>query len=186
MLRLSQLIFKLIGWKVVGHLPDAKKYILIVAPHTSNWDFVIGLCARFVVGVKINFIAKHQLFVFPLNIFFKAVGGAPVDRSKKGNKVEQIVELFNRSEAFRLAIAPEGTRSPVRRWKEGFYHIADQAKIPIVMIGLDYPSKEVRISEPFTPGGDIQKDFSKILAYFRAIRGRYPKEIPDYHSKDEP
>ncbi|KTD74692.1 1-acyl-sn-glycerol-3-phosphate acyltransferase [Legionella waltersii] len=184
MRRLSQLIFKLMGWKIVGQLPEAKKYIIIVAPHTSNWDFVICLCARFVVGVKINFIAKKQLFFFPFGLFLRAVGGTPVDRSKKGNKVEQAVEIFNRSDVFRLGLAPEGTRSPVKRWKEGFYHIACQAKIPIVMVGPDYASKEIRINEPFWPTGDIQIDFPTILDFFRTIKGCYPKDIPDYQPKE--
>lgn len=184
MKKLCRFILKIIGWKIVGDLPADKKYIVIVAPHTSNWDLVIGLCARFAVGVKINFLAKHQLFFFPLGILLRALGGTPVDRSKKGNKVERIVALFQQRDVLRLGLAPEGTRSTVRRWKEGFYHIACQAKIPIVMIGMDYPSREIRISGLFWPTGDINKDFSEFLVFFRAIKGRYPKELPDYHGKD--
>jgi 1-acyl-sn-glycerol-3-phosphate acyltransferase len=137
------------GWTIIGELPKDKKYLVIVAPHTSNWDFFICLCARFIVGVRVNFLAKSQLFFFPFGLFLKAVGGAPVDRSKKGNHVEKVVELFRTSDELRLGLAPEGTRSPVTRWKEGFYHIACQAHIPIVMIGPDYASREIRIHEPF-------------------------------------
>jgi len=184
MQKICNFILKLFGWKIVGDLPDYKKYIVVVAPHTSNWDLMVGLCARFVVNTKINFLAKNQLFFFPLGYLLKALGGAPVDRSKKNNKVEQVVELFNTSDELKLAIAPEGTRSPVTRWKEGFYHIAQQAGVCIVMVGLDYASKEVRVHEPLWPSGDINKDFPQILEYFRSIKGCYPKEIPEYHPKD--
>lgn len=180
---LCKFIFYLIGWKVIGTLPKDKKYILIVAPHTSNRDFLICLCARLIVAVKVNFLAKSQLFVFPLSYFFKALGGTPVDRSKKGNQVEKAVELYKTRDEFRLALAPEGTRGPVTRWKEGFYHIACQAKIPIVMIAPDYATREVRICEPFWPTGDIAKDFPQILDFYRTIKGYRPKEIPEYHSR---
>jgi 1-acyl-sn-glycerol-3-phosphate acyltransferase len=181
---LCRFIYKLIGWKTVGKLPDIKKYIVIVAPHTSDWDLIICLCARFVEGVKVNFLAKNQLFFFPLGNLLRALGGIPVDRSIKGNKVEQVVQLYQQSETLRLGLAPEGTRSPVARWKEGFYHIACQANIPIVMIGPDYATREIRITEPFWPTGDIKKDFPEILAFFKTIKGRYPKKIPDYQQKD--
>lgn len=182
---LCRFILRLIGWKIIGELPKDKKYMVIVAPHTSNWDLIIGLLGRFSVEVKMNFLAKHQLFFFPLGNLLKVLGGTPVDRSKKSNRVEQVVELYRQSDQLILAITPEGTRSPVTRWKEGFYHIASQAGIPIVMIGFDYSTKEIRIREPFWPSGDINKDFPLFSAYFKTIKGRYPKEIPDYHSKDK-
>ncbi|CAM2959400.1 acyltransferase [Legionella steigerwaltii] len=183
MKKLGRFILKLFGWKVVGALPQDKKYLVVVAPHTSNWDFLVGLFARFSVGVKINFLAKNQLFFFPLGLLLRALGGAPVDRSKKSKTVEQVVDIFRSRDEFKLAITPEGTRGPVTRWKEGFYHIACQAGLPIVMVGPDYASKELRIHEKFQPSGDIDSDFPKILDFFRTIRGCYPKEIPDYHSK---
>ena len=184
MQKFTQFILKIMGWKIVGALPNIKQYVLIVAPHTSNWDLIIGLCARFAVGVKINFLAKHQLFFFPLGTILRAMGGTPVNRSKKGNRVDQVVVLFQQQEHFKLGLAPEGTRSPVTRWKEGFYHMASQANIPIVMVGFDYPSKEVRVREPFWPTKDISSDFVDILAFFRTIRGKCPKELPDYQAKE--
>lgn len=183
MQKLAQLILKLIGWKIVGQLPDEKKFIIIVAPHTSNWDLVIGLIARFAVGVKVNFLAKHQLFFFPLGQFLRLLGGTPVNRSKHGNKVQEVVELFKSSDELKLGLAPEGTRSTVTRWKEGFYHIATQVHIPIVMIGMDYPSKELRIAQSFLPTGNIEQDFAHMVAYFRTIHGKVPKQLPDYHPK---
>ncbi len=181
MQKIARFLMKSTGWKIVGTLPELKQYVLIAAPHTSNWDVIVGLAARFVVGVKINFLVKHQLFFFPLGNLLKALGAMPVNRSKKSNVVEQIAEIFQTQDEFKLTIAPEGTRSPVTRWKEGFYHIAMKAQVPIVMIGLDYGSKAIRISEPFTPSGDIQADFDHIFAYFKTIKGRSPKEIPDVH-----
>lgn len=181
MQKLCKLILKLCGWHIVGALPPNKQFILIAAPHTSNWDLVIGLLARFAVGVKINFLAKKQAFFFPLGLLLRAVGGTPVDRSKPGNRVEQVVRLFHQQEEFKLGMAPEGTRSPVTRWKEGFYHIANQAQVPIVLVGFDYCSKEIRVCDTlFWPTGDIKADFPPMLAFFRTIRGRCPKEIPDY------
>lgn len=184
--KFGRFFLKLFGWKVVGELPNDKKYVVVVAPHTSNWDFMVGLFARFAVGVKINFLAKDQLFFFPLGLFFKALGGAPVDRSKKNNRVESVVELFHSRDEFKLAITPEGTRGPVTRWKEGFYHIACKAGLPLAMVALDYATKEVRIREAFWPTGDINKDFPQILDYYRKIKGCYPKNIPEYlmHKKD--
>ncbi|MFT4058092.1 MAG: lysophospholipid acyltransferase family protein [Legionella sp.] len=182
----GRFFLKLFGWKVVGELPKEQKYVVVVAPHTSNWDFWVGLFARFSIGVKINFLAKRQLFFFPLGILLRVLGGAPVDRSKKNNKVDKVVELFKQRNTFKLAITPEGTRGPVMRWKEGFYHIACKAKLPLAMVALDYGSKEIRIREVFWPTGDINKDFPQILDYYRKIVGCYPKKIPYYlpHKKD--
>jgi 1-acyl-sn-glycerol-3-phosphate acyltransferase len=181
--KFGSFFLKLFGWRVVGRLPDDKKYILLVAPHTSNWDFPVGLFARFSMGVRINFLAKKQLFFFPLGLFLKSVGGVPVDRTKKDNKVDKVVHLFNSRDRFVLAITPEGTRSAVTRWKEGFYHIACKAKVPLALVALDYASKEIRIQEAFWPCGNLEKDLSQILDYYRTIKGRYPKKIPEYLPK---
>ncbi|MBI2786140.1 MAG: lysophospholipid acyltransferase family protein [Legionella longbeachae] len=181
MKKFGWLILKLFGWKIVGELPKDKKYLVVVAPHTSNWDFLVGLFARFEMGVKIHFIAKNQLFFFPLGPLLKVLGGTPVDRSKKNKTVDQVVNMFDSRDEFCLAITPEGTRSPVTRWKEGFYHIACKAGLPLVLIGFDYSLKEIRIQPPYWPTGDIEKDFPHLLDFFRTVKGRYPKEIPDYH-----
>lgn len=181
MKKFGHFFLKLFGWNVVGELPKDKKYVVVVAPHTSNWDFIVGLFARFAVGEKINFLAKDQLFYFPLGLLLRILGGVPIDRSKKSNNVDKVVELFHSHDEFKLAITPEGTRGPVTRWKAGFYYIACKAELPLALVALDYASKEVRLREAFWPCGDINKDFPQILDYYRTINGRYPKVIPEYH-----
>ena len=183
--RICQWILSLFFFFIVGKLPDINQYVLIVAPHTSNWDLVIGLLARFAVQTRIHFLAKKEIFVFPLKQFMIAVGGTPVDRSKSANRVEQLVDLFKNNEHFILGLAPEGTRSPVKRWKFGFYHIAQKAKVPIVMVGFDYSSKEVIISPPLPVSGDIEADYARMLDFFKTIRGKVPKELPPYSSHEQ-
>jgi len=178
--RLCQWILSCMGWKIVGKLPDIPQYVLIVVPHTSNWDLIIGLLARFAVNVRIKFLAKREIFVFPLSYIMRAMGGTPVDRSTSKNRVEKIVEMFKNNKEFVLGLAPEGTRSPVKRWKFGFYHIAHQAEVPIVMVGMDYPSREIRIAPPMKASGDIKKDYAFMLDFFKTIQGKHKKELPEY------
>lgn len=168
------------GWKIVGKLPEIPQYVLIVAPHTSNWDLIIGLLARFAVNTRIHFLVKKEIFVFPLNLLMRALGGIPIDRSISKHRVERIVERFHNNDHFILGLAPEGTRSPVKRWKFGFYHIAQEAQIPIVMVGMDYTSKEVRVAPPLKPGDDLKEDYEVMLDFFKTIRGKYRKKLPEY------
>lgn len=121
---LCRWLLKISGWQIQGQLPSQAKYIVIVAPHTSNWDFIIGVLARGALNTRIHFLGKHQLFIPPWGWFFRAIGGSPVDRRKNNNLVDAAVQLFATQPDYKLALAPEGTRSPVTRWKCGFYHIA--------------------------------------------------------------
>lgn len=149
---------------------------MIVAPHTSNWDFLIGLAARSILRIKTRYLGKKELFRFPFGILFRCLGGYPVDRSKQSNMVEEVAKIFNRHEEFSICIAPEGTRSKTDKLKTGFYHIASQLNIPILMVGFDYSKKEVRIHEPFHPSGKMEEDMPKILDFFRTIKGKYPEK----------
>lgn len=180
MQRVSQLILRLMGWRITGRLPAARKFVVIVGPHTSNWDFVVCILVRSALAAKVSFLGKHQLFRFPFGYLLRAMGGRPVVRNRDNNLVDQVVALFAEQDDFVLGLAPEGTRSPVNRWKQGFYHIACAADVPIVMIGPDFVHKEVRIAAPFWPSGDIDADFPRILDYFQGIQGRHPKRIPPY------
>ncbi|QSX30069.1 lysophospholipid acyltransferase family protein [Shewanella cyperi] len=178
--KFCQGLMQLLGWRIAGELPTLDKYIITVAPHTSNWDFIIGVIARGALGQKIHFLGKHQLFLPPWGWFFRAIGGSPVDRRKNNNLVDAVTSLFVENQNFKLALAPEGTRSPVSRWKTGFYHIACKAQVPIVTVGLDFSRKQIVIARPLEPSGDIQKDMNTILDFYRGIRGRHPKQIPDF------
>ncbi len=176
----SKFILRVLGWKMVGQLPNEKKFIIIIGPHTSNWDFILGMVVRGAMGANVRFLAKHQLFNAPYGWFFRWLGGSPVYRHKDNNLVDQVVSMYENHDEFILGIAPEGTRSEIKRWKSGFYHIACKANVPIEMIGFDFKSKEVRFREPFRPTGDIDVDFPVILDYFRSIDGRHPKNIPHH------
>ncbi len=166
------------GWKIIGGLPEnQKKYIFVVAPHTSNWDFFIGVFVRGIMRFKSNFLAKKSLFIGPLGWIMRSMGGQEVDRSRKGNIVDQVVEIFNRKEEFKLAIAPEGTRKKVDEWKTGFYHIARMAQIPLILTRFDWGKREVRFSAPYYVGGDMEKDMDEIKNYFSSAKGRFHKQL---------
>ncbi len=170
-------LYKLSGWKVVGVKPqNEKKYVIVVAPHTSNWDFFVGWGARNVIGFYPNFLAKNSLFKIPLvGWFLKRLGGIPVDRSKKTNMVDQVVALFNELNEFIMTITPEGTRSYVSEWKTGFYRIADKAKVPIVKVGFDYETKTVFMDEPFYTSGKMEAEIELIKGFFRKFKGKNPE-----------
>lgn len=170
--------FRLAGWKIEGLMPSEKKYIIIVAPHTSNWDFMIGLCARSILRFDAKFLGKKELFRFPFGALFRWLGGVPVDRSKNVNLVDAVANLFNERENFIVAIAPEGTRKYVAQWKTGFYFMALKAKVPIVMTAFDYPKKTVIINQPFYPTGNLAEDMKTIFGFFRDKKGKFPKELP--------
>lgn len=149
---------------------------MIVAPHTSNWDFLVGLAARSILKINTRYLGKKELFRFPFGILFRYLGGYPVDRSKSANMVEEVANIFKRYEEFSICIAPEGTRSKTDKLKTGFYHIAVRLNIPILMVGFDYQTKEVRIHQPFFPSGHIEADMPEILDFFRTIKGKYPEK----------
>ena len=176
MQKLSHFIyFKLLGWTMEGEFPShLNKFVLIVVPHTSWWDFLLGLLVRKVLNEEINYIGKKGLFDSPFGWFFRWTGGAPIDRSKSNDTVSAIVKIFNEREKFRLALSPEGTRKKVEKWKTGFYHIAKQSKIPIVMVAFDYGKKEVRFSEPQMPTEDMDNDFKIYESCFKGVQGKYP------------
>tara|TARA_Y100001949_G_scaffold158201_1_gene148256 strand:- start:71 stop:616 length:546 start_codon:yes stop_codon:yes gene_type:complete len=178
MMRLFFLLcFKLFGWTTKGELPDLKKFVLIVAPHTSMMDYFVGVAARSIFRLKSNYLAKDSLFKVPIvGWFLRITGGYAVDRSKNTGMVDQVIELFNTKERFVLTITPEGTRKPVTKWKTGFYWIAVKSKIPIVMVGFDYEKKFVEMRPPFYPTGHIDADMETMLAYFRTIKGKHPEK----------
>ena len=171
----TKFIMWLTGWRVEGKLPELPKYILIGAPHTSNWDFVLFLGVIFTLRASVHFMGKVELFNNPLGWFFYYCGGVPVDRKKSTGLVDQMVEACNKSDQFILTIAPEGTRHHVSEWKQGFYHIAKGAGIPIVMAQVDGKHKTVHIGKTFQPTTDMEVDMKSIQDYFAGVVGINPR-----------
>lgn len=171
--------FKLLGWRIIGNTnfskDTIKKAVIIAAPHTSWHDFFIGLYLRKITGIKTNFVAKKELFIWPFKYYFRAIGGRALDRTSGQNKVEAIANLFNDTNEFRLALAPEGTRKKVENWKTGFYYIAKKANVPIIMFTLDFKNKQNKISEPFYPTDDMEADFKTMKAFYKGAIGKIPE-----------
>src|SRR5215208_1668331 len=171
---LAIFMMRRVGWRVDGELPDLPKYVLIGAPHTSNWDFVLFLGVIFSLRANVRFLGKSELFRFPMGWFFRYCGGIPVDRKKSTGLVEQTVKACNESEHFILTIAPEGTRHHVNEWKHGFYYIAKQARIPIVIAVVDGKHKAVHIGQVFHPTEDMEADMKAIKGVFEGVTGIHP------------
>lgn len=179
-MKISALILKLFGWKVELSTPNFPKSIICVAPHTSNWDFILGELAIHSVGRNSGFLMKASWFFFPLNIIFKSMGGIPVPRKKKGTSITSaIIDKFNNSTNLTIAITPEGTRQKIDQWKTGFLHIAYGAKIPVQLAAIDFKNKIVSLNEYFTPTGDIINDINYIKEYYKnlGVEGKYPNRF---------
>jgi 1-acyl-sn-glycerol-3-phosphate acyltransferase len=174
--RLYIFLFKLFGWKIEVKWPiPYKKYILIVAPHTSNWDFLIGLCSRAQLRFNPQYAAKKELFVWPVGWLFRKLGGYPVERDTRSNFVQSFVEVFNKEEAFILTLTPEGTRGYNENWKTGFYYIAKQANIPIVPVAFDYKTKRVVIHEPIWAEAPVEEMILDLKKWFSGFTGKNPE-----------
>ena len=173
--RLSLWILNQLGWKVHAEFPDVKKYVVIAAPHTSNWDFPLGILAAKAVNLDIYWLGKQALFRWPWGWFFRALGGTPVYREQSLNLSQEMAELFARCEHLVLALAPEGTRKKTDHWKTGFYYIARAAHVPIVLGYLDHGHKQVGIGGVFYPGNDIEADFNHIRQFYKNMRGKIPE-----------
>lgn len=173
---LSRLILRLFGWRITGTLPDLSKFVVIVAPHTSNWDFPLGILAKAAVGLRVSFFGKDSLFTGPLGWFMRWQGGQPVDRSTAHGVVVETIRIVREAPHFVLAIAPEGTRKRVSSWRSGFYHLAYGAGIPIVPVHFDFGRREVRFEALFWPTGDADRDIEAIRARYRDTRARRPDQ----------
>jgi 1-acyl-sn-glycerol-3-phosphate acyltransferase len=163
------------GWSFAGNFPDEPKYVIIVVPHTSNIDFLVGLNILFAAGLRLDFLGKESLFWEPMGTFLRWLGGVPIDRNAAGGVVGQAVEQFSERDQFVLVITPEATRSKVDRWKTGFYRIASEAGVPIVPVGFDYGMKTIKIGEALWPTGNMDADFAKLGEFFSGVKGRHPE-----------
>jgi 1-acyl-sn-glycerol-3-phosphate acyltransferase len=169
-------ILQIIGWKIVGEFPDLPKYVLVGAPHTSNWDFPVFILWMFASGVRLHWLGKDTLFESPLRSLYYRLGGIPVARDRSTNLVDQIVAVFERSEELVIAVAPEGTRSKSPYWKSGFYYMALGAGVPISLGFIDYGHKQIGNGPLLNPSGDIQADFVILREFYSDKRGLHPEK----------
>ncbi len=172
---LGKLYLWLCGWTLQGPKPPYKKYLILAAPHTSNWDVPLMLAMSYVYGIRVSWIGKHSLFRGPLGPLMRLLGGVPVDRRAAHNAVEQLVDEFARREELCLLITPEGTRGRAEYWKSGFYHIAREANVPIVLGLLDFRRKVGGLFEALEPTGDLTADMDRIRAFYSGVHGKRPE-----------
>lgn len=171
------LLYKKLGWTKCVTVAHPNKFIICLAPHTSNWDFIIGQLYAQAEGFKINFLMKREWFFWPLGVIFRSLGGIPVWRSKHTSMTDNLAETAKTKDSFKLCITPEGTRSPNTEWKKGFYFIALKAEIPILLYGVDYEKKKIVCTDSFTPSGNIDEDMPKIKSYFKDFKGKKPENF---------
>jgi 1-acyl-sn-glycerol-3-phosphate acyltransferase len=165
-------VLRVWGWRFTGELPDCPKAVVIVAPHTSNWDFVLGIAGMFAVGVRVSWLGKHTIFRGPFGAVMRWLGGIAVDRRSSAGVVEQTVARFEASDRLILGMSPEGTRSRVDRWRTGFYYIASGAGVPIVPVSFCYQTRTIRFGEPILASGDREADFRALEEFFNRVTGR--------------
>ena len=165
------------GWTADVTEDHPEKFIICLAPHTSNWDFILGLLYSRSIGMKINFLMKKEWFFWPLGPIFKSLGGIPVYRQKKTSMTDAMAETAKKADQFRLCITPEGTRSKTAEWKKGFYFIALKAGLPILLYGVDYEKKLISCKKTVIPIGDVETDMRDIKLYFKDFKGKKPENF---------
>ena len=170
-------VLNLLGWKVVGQLPKKSKFIAAVAPHTSNWDFVVAIAVMLAMNLRIRFMGKKALFIWPFNILLKSWGGIAIDRNAKSGVVEQMVEQFQYNDHLVRGIAPEGTRKKTSKWKSGFLHIAHQAGVPVVPVSLDYAKKQLRFHQEVEISSDIDNELVRFKEIYSDICAKNPQAV---------
>jgi len=170
-------LLKLYGWRVVGWLPDVPKFLLIGAPHTSNWDYFLSQTTAMSLHADMHFVMKHTPFVGPVGSLLRWLGGISLDRDRSRDFVQQMVEEFNSREKFILAITPEGTRTQVGEWRSGFYYIALGAKVPIVLVKFDWEHKLVRLGPAVHPTGNFEADLAHLKSLYAGVKGKGGKQV---------
>ncbi len=167
----------ILGWKVTGQLPPDKKFVFIGAPHTSNWDFPIGLALTFIFRLKTRWMGKDTLFKGVKGIFMRSLGGIAVDRSNPHGVVGQMANELKQADRLAIMLAPSGTRKKMPNWRSGFYRIAQQANVPIVCGYLDFQRKEANVGLSFMPTGNIKQDMDKVREYYKDIHAKFPEKV---------
>ena len=169
----------LLGWRVEGNLPNVPKCVLAIAPHTSNWDFIVGIFAYFALRIRASWLVKHTALKGPWGPLGRYLGGIGIDRSRTGDVAVQLAKEFTERDQLVLAITPEGTRKRVVEWKRGFHNIALAASVPIVPVAIDYSKKAIRFFEPFMPQSDFTADLARLQAHFSPEMAYDPKQYAD-------
>jgi 1-acyl-sn-glycerol-3-phosphate acyltransferase len=173
--RFGRAALALARWRIVGEVPPAPKFIAIVAPHTSNWDFPLGVLVMFALDLRVHWFGKESLFRSPLGPLFRRLGGRPVNREKPEGVVDEMAAIVRAEPTFILALAPEGTRKRVARWRTGFYHIAERAEIPILPVSFDWSRRVVTLGTPMYPTGDLEADLATLQRFYRREMGKNPE-----------
>jgi 1-acyl-sn-glycerol-3-phosphate acyltransferase len=175
-----------VGWKTEGDIHVLpKKFVAILAPHTSNWDLIFILGVIFAIGLKVNWFGKKEAFRWPLGGLLRRLGGIPIERSTRQNMVQQTVKLMRSREQVIVGMTPEGTRANTAYWKTGFYHIAHQAEVPIAFAFLDYDRKVGGIGPLMATTGDIEEDFKEIRGYYKGVIAKYPECVGEIAIKPQ-
>jgi len=174
---IGRVVLKSMGWKVAGSIPNEKRILIVAAPHTSNWDFVIGMGALLGLNAKIRWIGKHTLFKPGISWFFRWLGGIPVNRKNPASLIEDVSNMIKKDRGLMIGVAPEGTRKKINRWKTGFLRIAKTTQSKILFISIDAPSKTIKIASTlFTPTEDKENDLEFVKSYFRNFKGINPDQ----------
>lgn len=173
--RLGAWVLSRAGWRVAGNFPDLPKFVCIMAPHTSNWDFFVGVAVKYALGVRAVWIGKHSLFRWPINGFLRGLGGIPVERGAPHAVVQQIADEFAARDQMIFALAPEGTRKRVERWRSGYWHVAHLAGVPIVPVAFDFALRTVFIGPPITTSDSIEADEKRLRDYVRGVVPKRPE-----------
>lgn len=173
---LSGFLLRLWGWRIAP-FPNIDKVVAVGGPHTSNWDAVVGLLGASALGLNATFLIKARAFKWPFGIILRRLGGMPIDRTRTAGTVEQAVELFAHRDRLIMVVTPEGTRTNAPRWKTGFYHIARQAQVPIVLAVADYTTKELTFPLVIEPGEDMDTDMQKMIECFADTTPKHPKKL---------
>jgi 1-acyl-sn-glycerol-3-phosphate acyltransferase len=168
-------VLRLLGWWVEGEVPDVPRCVLVGAPHTSNWDFVVGIGAKLALGLRVGWLGKHTIFKRPFAGLLRRLGGIPVDRAAAERIVETAVERFRTEPQLFLGLTPEGTRQRVERWKSGFHRIAVGAGVPILPVRIDWSRRAIVLAPLFFPSGDYERDLAELQAGFSPAMARYPE-----------
>ena len=175
--KIATIMVGISGWEIVGEIPPLDKAVYIAAPHTSNWDGFWMIVAKTALGLEARFLAKHTLFWWPLGAVLRRLGAMPIDRSRGAGVVEHLIDVFKTSDRLVLALAPEGTRKWTAHWKTGFYRIAIEADVPIVLTFIDYQDKRMGIGETFRPSGDPEKDLDYLRNFYAPHKPRHPENM---------